>query len=179
MDVEFEAMCSFGFKDLFAKNEQPLSDEIIDIHVQKEQLRLLLSYLIGSRSSYLKIVSVERGDDSASTYFDNNDVFLPDVRRFADETSHIYRIKFIAFTNSFRNFVKSLYENEVPVILRRLSISPSHTLKLTRNRQEQILECLASTFVVELEFLDIPQNISQVNKKSAAVLRKIIYETTQ
>ncbi|MDR1595315.1 MAG: hypothetical protein LBR91_00075 [Puniceicoccales bacterium] len=179
MDVEFDPFCSFGFKDRFEKKYQPLDNEILDIHTQKEQLKLILSYLIESRSSYLKIISVERGDDSQSTYFDNDDVFLPEVKRFTRETSHIYRIKFVAFTNTFRSFMKNLYENEVPVTLRHLSVVPSRTLKLTRNRPEQISECLASTFTIELEFLDIPQNFSQISRKSPIVSRKIFYKITQ
>ncbi|MDR2779402.1 MAG: hypothetical protein LBB16_03955 [Puniceicoccales bacterium] len=177
LGVEFESTCSFGFKDFFEKNEQPLSNEIYDIHRQQEQLKLLLSYLLESRTSYLKIVSVERSDLPYSNYFENGDVFLPNVRQIEGNKSYLYKIKFTTFTDSFRNFLRNLYENEIPVIFRQISIHPNYTLKLTKNNPDQILECLASTFSLVVEFLDIPSKLVQSNKKNAALYRKILYET--
>ncbi|MDR1528351.1 MAG: hypothetical protein LBS22_02080 [Puniceicoccales bacterium] len=176
LGVEFEPFCSFGFQDFFEKNEQPLLSEIYDIHHQQEQLRLLISYLLESRTSYLKIISIERGDLPHSNYFENSDIFSPDVRQGGSK-SYLYKIKFTTFTDSFRNFLKSLYENEIPIIFRQISIHPNYTFKLVKNSPDQILECLASTFSLVIEFLDIPSKLVQSNKKSAALYRKILYET--
>ncbi|MDR1433490.1 MAG: hypothetical protein LBI61_04120 [Puniceicoccales bacterium] len=176
LGVEFEPTCSFGFKDIFERNEQPLASEIFDVHRQKEQLQLLLSYLMESRSSYLKIVSVERGDDSRSAYFDNDDVFQPDIRQIDETVSHLYRINFTAFTDSFRNFLKKLYTNNIPVIFRQISVKPNHTFKLTKNNPGQISECLAANYSVVIEFLDIPQALFK-SRKNAAIYRKILYQT--
>jgi hypothetical protein len=177
LGAEFEPSCSFGFRDFFEKNEQPLFNEIYDIHRQQEQLRLLISCLLESRTSYLKIISIERGDLPYSNYFENGDVFLPNVRQVDGDKSYLYKIKFTAFTDSFRNFLRNLYENEIPVIFRQISIHPNHTFKLVKNNPDQILECLASTFSLVVEFLDIPPDIVQGNKKNAALYRKISYET--
>ncbi|MDR2628743.1 MAG: hypothetical protein LBC30_02000 [Puniceicoccales bacterium] len=176
LGVEFESTCSFGFRDFFEKNEQPLLSEIYDIHRQQEQLRLLISYLLESRTSYLKIISVEREDLPHSNYFENGDIFSPDVRQVEETRSYLYRIKFTTFTDSFRNFLKSLYENEIPIIFRQISIHPNYTFKLVKNNPSQILECLASTFSLVIEFLDIPPKLIQNNKKNAALYRKISYE---
>ncbi|MDR0742404.1 MAG: hypothetical protein LBE98_03000 [Puniceicoccales bacterium] len=177
LGVEFEPTCSFGFKDFFEKNEQPLLNEIYDIHRQQEQLRLLISYLLETRTSYLKILSIERGDLPHSNYFENGDIFFPDVRQVGGIRSYLYKIKFTTFTDSFRNFLKNLYENEIPIIFRQISIHPNYTFKLVKNNSNQILECLASTFSLVIEFLDIPSQLVQNNKKSAALYRKISYET--
>jgi hypothetical protein len=175
--IEFEPSCSFGFKDSFAKDEQPLHNEIYDIHRQKEQLKLLISYLFESKLSYMKIISVERGDTSVSAYFDNDDVFMPETRQVDDAKSYVYRLKFTTFTNSFRAFLGNLYENEIPIILRQISVQPNHTLKLKKNNADQILEPTASTFTIVLEFLDTPQNLTQYNKHNAAIYRRILYGT--
>jgi hypothetical protein len=177
LGIDFEPTCSFGFSNSFEKNEQPLSSEIYNINQQKEQLKLLLSHLFESRSSYLKIISVERGDTSRSTYFRNEDVFNPTVKQINDGKSYVYKIKFSAFTNTFRNFLKSLHRSEVPVVFRQISVTPTYTFKLTRSNPDQILECLASTFELTVEFIDIPQNFFRHGKKNAAILRKISYQT--
>ncbi|MDR1413342.1 MAG: hypothetical protein LBI56_00145 [Puniceicoccales bacterium] len=177
MGLEFENTCSFGFMNTFEKNERPLFSETVDIHQQKEQLKLLLSYLLKSKSSYLKIISMERGDDSQSTYFDSSDVFIPNVRQVASNNSHIYRIKFTTFTNSFRNFLGSLYDNEIPIIIRQITIQPNYTFKLVKNNPDQVSECLASTYTLTVEFLDIPASLSKYSIKNAALLRRILYET--
>ncbi|MDR1173168.1 MAG: hypothetical protein LBK24_00010 [Puniceicoccales bacterium] len=178
LGVEFESTCSFGFRDFFEKSEQPLLSEIYDIHRQQEQLRLIISYLLESRTSYLKIISIERGDLPHSNYFENSDIFSPDVRQIGGNRSYLYKIKLTTFTDSFRNFLKSLYENEIPIIFRQISIHPNYTFKLVKNNPNQVLECLASTFSLVIEFLDIPPKLVQSNKKSAALYRKILYETT-
>jgi hypothetical protein len=175
--IEFDSSCSFGFRDSFAKDEQPLSSEIYDIHRQKEQLKLLLSYLFESKMSYMKIISVERGDTSASAYFDGDDVFVPEIRQVEDAKSYVYRIKFTTFTNSFRAFMRNLYENEIPVIFRQISVQPNHTVKLTKGSGDRILESLASTFTLVLEFLDTPQNLTQYSRQNAAIYRRIMYWT--
>jgi hypothetical protein len=177
LGIEFEPSCTFGFSGIFEKNEQPLSTEIHSIHRQKEQLKLLLSYLFESKSSYLKVVEVARGDASMSTYFRNADVFPPEVRRVDGNDSYVYRIKFTAFTDTFRNFLKNLHENEIPVILRQLSVQPNYTLRLNNGNRSRLLECLPSTFTLTVEFLNIPQSFSHHGKRSAAVARKILYET--
>jgi hypothetical protein len=177
LGVEYESSCSFGFKDFFEKNEQPLFSEIYDIHCQQEQLRLLVSYLLESRTSYLKFISIERGDLPNSKYFENSDVFSPEVRQVEGSKSYLYKIKFTTFTDSFRNFLKNLYENEIPVILRQISIHPNYTFKLVKNNPNQILECFASTFSLVVECLDIPSQLTQGNKKNVALYRKISYET--
>ncbi|MDR1457562.1 MAG: hypothetical protein LBI47_01790 [Puniceicoccales bacterium] len=177
LGVEFEPSCSFGFKDFFEKNDQPLFSEIYDIHRQQEQLRLLISYLLESRTSYLKIISIERGDLPHSNYFENSDVFSPDVGQVEGSKSYLYKIKFTTFTDSFRNFLKSLYDNEIPIVFRQISIYPNYTFKLVKNNPSQILECFASTFSLVVEFLDIPSQLIQGNKKNAALYRKILYET--
>ncbi|MDR1401910.1 MAG: hypothetical protein LBI81_03080 [Puniceicoccales bacterium] len=177
LGLEFEPSCSFGFMNTFEKNERPLFSEISDIHQQKEQLKLLLSYLLESKSSYLKIISMERGDAVQSTYFDSSDVFMPDVKKVETGGSRIYRIKFTTFTNSFRIFLKNLYDNEIPIIIRQISVQPNHTFKLTKNNFEQVSECLASTYSLTIEFLDIPQSLSQHSRKNAALHRKILYKT--
>jgi hypothetical protein len=179
MGVEFDPTCSFGFSNFFEKNEQPLASEIYDIHVQKEQLKLLLSNLFESRSSYLKLLSVERSSPLRSTYTKYDDVFRPDVETINGGRSYLYRLKFTAFTETFRNFLKLLSNNEVPVAIRQISIIPNYSFKLTKNSPDQLLECTASTFSITLEFLDIPQSLLAHNKKSAAILRKILYETAQ
>jgi hypothetical protein len=179
LGVEFDPACSFGFSDFFDKNEHPLSTEIYDIHRQKEQLRLILSYLFEARSSYLKIISVERGDLTHSMYFGNRDVFSPEIRQVEGTKSYVYRLKFITFTNSFRNFLRALYSNEIPIIFRQISIQPNYTFRLAKGNQSQILECLASTFSITVEVLDFPQNFSKYGKKSAALRRKISYETAE
>jgi hypothetical protein len=70
-----------------------------------------------------------------------------------------------------------LRENEIPVILRQISIHANHTFKLIKNNPNQILEYLASTFSLVIEFLDIPPDIVQGNKTKAALHRKIAYGT--
>jgi hypothetical protein len=178
LGVEFDPACSFGFRDFFEKNESPLVAEIYDIHRQQEQLRTVLFHLFEARSSFLKLFSVEREDLSHAAYFESNDVFFPDVRHVERAKSYVYRIKFATFTNSFRNFLKALYSNEIPVIFRHIQIQPNYTFKLVKNNESQILECLASTFSVTLEILDFPQNISRHGKKNAALQRKIFYKNS-
>jgi hypothetical protein len=178
LGVEFGSGCSFGFMNFFEKNEQPLSTEIYDIHRQKEQLKLLISYLLESRSSYLKIVSVERGNIPNMTYFVGNDVFSPEIRRVEGTKSYVYAIKFTAFTDSFRNFLKNLYANELPIALRQISVQQKYKIKLTKSDSNQILECLASTFSLIVEFLDVPPSLFHHTKKNAALQRKILYETS-
>jgi hypothetical protein len=179
LGVEYDPACSFGFKDFFERSEQPLTSEICDIFMQKEHLKLILSYLFEARSSYLKIISVERGDVSHSAYFSSNDVFTPEIRQVSGAKSYVYRIKFTTFTNSFRNFLRALYNGEIPVIFRQISVQPNHTFKLTRLSPSQVLECLASTFSITMEVLDFPQSFSKHGKKNAALQRKILYGSSQ
>lgn len=172
--VEYDINCTFGFKDVFEKNAHPLISEISDLHRQKEHLSVLLSYLFESKASYLKILSIERGDHSA-TYFRKNDVFDNKMRTNGMIPSHAYKIRYVGFTPTLRNFMHNLYNNDVPVIFRSITVHPNYSVKLTKNKPDQVLECLPSTITLIVEVLDVPYDFVSPKQPSASLIRKMKY----
>lgn len=175
--VEYDTNCTFGFKDVFDKNSHPLMSEIFDLHQQKEQLCVLLSHLFESRVSFLKILSIERGDNKSATYFRKSDVFENKTRTYGVIPSHVYKLRYIGFTPTLRNFMQRLYEDDVPVIYRSITVHPNYSVKLTKNQPDQVLECLASTVTLVVEVLDVPYGFISPKQPSASLIRKMEYMT--
>ena len=174
--LEVDPTCSFGFQNFFNRKETPTIGEIYDRHTQKEQTKILLSCLIEPKSDYLKILALERGDTDSSQYFEQDEMFASDFRQLTSSDSHIYKVQFVGFTDTLRNFLKGIYDGKFPIIVREIDVKPNKIFRMNKPSDDQISECLASIFTVVVEFLDVPESISSSLRKNAAVYRMLEYQ---
>ena len=177
--VGYDPSCTFGVQDLVERGQDIFANEVRNVQQQKEQLKLILSYLTESKDSYLKLLSIKREGNRQEAFFENNSLFLPEVNRFADGKSFMYQIKFSSFSGTFRKFLKNLYAAELPIIIRSIDVTPSPNVNFSKDRSQNLIECTPSVFSLVIEFLDIPQSYSQANKKGMAIQRKILYELSR
>lgn len=175
LGIEFSASCTFGFKDFFDSKTPVLASELYDLHQQKEQLKVLLSFLFESRLSYLKLVSVERCNLQPSVKLFDRDTFKPDVRMMEKAKSYVYRVRFASFTDSFRLFMQRLYENHVPAIFRQIDVQPNFSFRMEKRDDSFLLDCLPSTFSLIIELLDVPQDVVKHGAYNSSLTRRIHY----
>ena len=176
LGIEVDPTCSFGFQNFFNRKETPTIGEIYDRHTQEEQTKILLSCLIEPKSDYLKILALERGDTDSSQYFEQDEMFASDFRQLTSSDSHVYKVQFVGFTDTLRNFLKGIYDGKFPIIIREIDVKPNKIFRMNKPSDDQISECLASIFTVVVEFLDVPESISSSLRKNAAVYRMLEYQ---
>ena len=177
--ISCDPSCTFGVQDVVERGQDILNDEVADLQVQKEQLKLLLSYLTESKDAYLKLVSIKREGSSQNLLFENGSLFHPDTERFSGCKSSLYELKFISFSSTFRKFLKNLYAAELPVMLRSIKVEPNYSLNFSKRHADNLVNCDTSLFSLIIEFIDIPQNYAESNRRGVAIQRKVEYGLTE
>lgn len=174
LGISYENNYAFGFQEYLNKKEQPLDNEIKLIHSQKEQINLLLRYLLESRTHYLRIDSIERGIEDNSTAYRRGDIFITNENRIHSNElqSNIYRITFESFTATFRKYLNNLREAEVPLIIRGIEIEPYKQTFLNKQAQEYILHGLPTKYVLTIEMLNLPNDLTKRYKRDARYFRR-------
>lgn len=174
LGVAYDQEYAFGFKEYLNKKEQPLDSEINLIHSQKEQIKLLLNYLIEARTNYLRIDNIERGIENDSVAYRNGDVFLIDENRLhtSSLSSNIYRMSFESFTSTFRKYLNSLRESELPIVIRGIDIQPYQATYLNRQTNQFVIQGTPRKYILTLEVIDLPNDLTRRYKRDARHLRK-------
>jgi hypothetical protein len=175
LGVSYEQDYSFGFREYLNQREQPLNSEIQDIHQQKEQIKIILKYLLESRTTYLRINGIERGTDKTSVNYGLGDTFVSLENRIPSEDirSNIYRFTFESFTGTFRKFLSNLRDAEVPFVLRKIEIESCKQTYLNRQVQEYILKGVPSKYTITIEMPNLPNDLTRRYRRDARYLRRL------
>jgi hypothetical protein len=175
LGISYDQDYSFGFKEYLNQKEQPLNSEIQTIHQQKDQIKTILKHLFESRTTYLRIVDIERGTDKISTNYNLGDTFVSRGTRIQSEDiqSNVYRFTFESFTGTFRKFLNSLRDSEIPFILRKIEIESCKQTHLNRQVQERVLEGVPSRYIVTVEMLNLPNDLTRRYRRDARYLRRL------
>lgn len=174
LGVAYDQEYAFGFKEYLNKKEQPLDSEIEHVHSQKEQIGMLLNSLIDARTNYLRIDSIKRGISQDSLTYRNGDVFLIDENRTSSDLvpSNVYQITFESFTSTFRRYLNSLRDAEVPVIIRGIEMQPYQTTYLNKQSQQYIVQGVPTKYTLTLEVLTLPNDLTRRYKHDARYMKR-------
>ncbi|MDR2720748.1 MAG: Amuc_1100 family pilus-like protein [Puniceicoccales bacterium] len=175
LGITYDQDYAFGFGDYFSKKEQPLSSEILRIHRQKEHVRTILKHLFESRAVYLRIDSIERGVDDMSIDYGAGDTFVSLERKIQSDSiqSDMYRFTFETFTGTFRKFLNNLRSAEVPFIIRGIEVkSCKQTYLSKRTQQAYLLQSMPSCYIVTLEVLNLPNDLTRRYRRDARYVRR-------
>ncbi|MDR1255615.1 MAG: Amuc_1100 family pilus-like protein [Puniceicoccales bacterium] len=174
LGISYDQDYTFGFSDYFNKKEQPLSDEILRIHRQKEHIKMILKHLFEARAVYLRIESIERGTADGATDSRTNDVFISNERRIESEDlqSDVYRFTFETFTGTFRKFLNGLRNSEIPLIVRGIEVEPCKQTHLNKQTQGFLLRGAPSKYTVTLEIINLPNDLTRRYRRDARYIRR-------
>lgn len=174
LGISYEQDYTFGFSDYFNKKEQPLSSEILRIHCKKEHTKMILKCLFESRTVYLRVDGIERGINDASTDPRSSDVFVSSEKRIQSEDiqSDVYRFTFESFTGTFRKFLNSLRNGEIPLIVRGIEVEPCKQEYPNRQAQECLLQSVPSKYTLTLEVLNLPNDLTRRYRRDAHYTRR-------
>jgi hypothetical protein len=174
LGISYEQDYTFGFSDYFNKKEQPLNNEILHIHYKKEHIKMVLKCLFELCTSYLHIDGIERGINDASADLRSSDVFVSSERQIQSEDiqSDVYKFTFESFTGTFRKFLNSLRNAEVPLIVRGIEVEPSKQSYPNKQTQEYLLQSVPSRYAVTLEVLNLPKDLTRLYRRDAHYMRR-------
>jgi hypothetical protein len=175
LGIAYEQDYAFGFSDYFSKKEQPLSGEILRIHRQKEHIRTILKHLFESRAVYLRIDGIERGVGDMSVDYMAGDTFVSLERKIQSENiqSEVYRFTFETFTGTFRKFLNSLRNAEMPFIIRGIEVkSCKQTYLSKQNQQAYLLQSMPSEYTLTLEVLNLPNDLTRRYRRDVHYARR-------
>ncbi|MDE6432470.1 MAG: Amuc_1100 family pilus-like protein [Opitutales bacterium] len=174
LGIAYDQEYAFGFKEYLNKKEQPLENEIGLIHSQKEQIGMLLNYLVEARTNYLRIDNIERGIDQNSVAYRSGDTFVISENRLDTDilSANIYRITFESFTPTFRKYLNNLRDAEIPVTIRGIDIQPYQTTHLNKQTKQYIVQGTPTKYTLTLEVLDLPNDLTKRYRRDARYFRR-------
>jgi hypothetical protein len=160
---------SFGFSDFIKKDVMPPKEALKDLWEQAYVIEKSLALLFSSQDRGMNLVAVKRevlASDNANK--GQADTFTMEAfhrlsSKKGDVSSVCVQIIFEDYTKTLRNFINHIRKEQLPIIIRGLSVQPAERLE-SKNGAKVIVASGYSRITLTLEWLGFNGQAGRVVK---------------
>jgi hypothetical protein len=169
MGVRYSTDISFGFSDFIRKDTTPHKGALKDLWEQAYAMEKVLMLLFSSQDGGMNLVSAKREalpSDSNQKGEENTfkmDLFHRLSSKKGKVNSVCLQIVFEDYTKTLRNFINHMRKEQLPIVLRGLSVKPSERLE-PKDNAKVIVASGYSRITLTLEWLEFKEQAGKIIK---------------
>ncbi|MDR0728400.1 MAG: Amuc_1100 family pilus-like protein [Puniceicoccales bacterium] len=169
LGVRYPTEVSFGFSDFVRKNTSPPKTALRELWEQTFVMEKTLGLLFSAQDGGLNLISVKREALSADSKNKGaGDTFqMGKFHRLSSKKGKVssvcVQIVFEDYTKTLRNFINHLRKNQLPLVLRGISIKPAERLA-PKDNAKVVVASGYSRITLTLEWLGFNEQAGNILK---------------